>query len=79
MKHGELATYRSNVLDRLDAIRMQPGSRRIAKACLHKSELLADMFMWLDAALRRVLAHAGQASGAVARCSKVRAVTPEPN
>ena len=76
MKHDELTTYRSNALDRLDAIRMHPGGRRIAKACLRKSELLAEMFMWLDTELRRVLAFAGQACGAVARSSKVRAVTP---
>jgi hypothetical protein len=81
MKLGELPTYSSNALDRLDAIRMHPGGRRIAKTCLRKSELLALMFMRLDrldTQLHRVLAYAGRAFGAVARC-KVRAETLEPN
>ena len=79
MKHHELATSSPNTLDRLDGIRTHPVGRRRAKAGVRQSELLADLFVWLDAELRRVLAFAGQAFGALARCSKVCALTPEPN
>jgi hypothetical protein len=79
MKHIELPTSRPNTLDQLDGIRIYPAGRRMANACLRESELLADVSMWLDTEPRRILAYAGRAFGAVARCSKVRAETLEPN
>jgi hypothetical protein len=79
MKHYELTTNSSNTLGRLDEIRMHARGRRIAKACSRKSEPLADMFMWLGAELRCVLAFAGLAFGALICRSKVRAVALEAN
>jgi hypothetical protein len=79
MKSIEPAPNRLNTLDQLRQIRMGPNERRLAKAYLRQAELLADMFMWVDAELQRRLGFAGHGIGALARRSKVRALTPEPN
>ena len=79
MKPYEPATNRLNTLDRLDQIRMSASDRRMAKAYLRQAELLADMLMWVDAGLRRVLGFAGHGIGALARRSRMRDVTPELN
>ena len=43
MKPYEPVTDRLSTLNQLDQIRMSPGARRTAKACLRQAELLADM------------------------------------
>lgn len=77
MNPYEQATTSVNTLDQLDQIRMSPGERRMARAYLLQSELLADMLMRAEAELRAAFGYAGRGIGAFVRRGKVPAARAE--
>jgi len=79
MKPYEPVTDRLSTLNQLDQIRMSPGARRTAKACLRQAELLADMLMRVDAELRHAIGFAARGIAAFARRSRRPVARPQPN
>ena len=79
MKPKEQLRNSVNTLDQLEQIRMSPGERRMARAYLLQSELLADMLMRADAKLRAAFGYAGRGIGAFVRRGKVPAARAELN
>jgi hypothetical protein len=76
MKPYEPATNVLSTADRLDQVCMSPHARRIAKTSLLQAELLADMLMCAYAELSHLFRFVSSGISAIARGSKVSAVTP---
>lgn len=66
-----------NTLEQLDQIRMSPGERRMARAYLRQSELLADLLLRADAELRAAFGYAGRGIAAFVRRGKAPAARAE--
>lgn len=77
MKPYQQAINSVTTLEQLDQIRMSPGGRRMARAYLRQSELLADMLMRADAELRAAFGYAGRGIAAFVRRGKVPAARAE--
>jgi hypothetical protein len=77
MKPYAEVTNSLSTLDCLDQIRMSPSERLMARACLRKAELLADILLEVGADLRYLFGFVGCGFGAFARRRKASAVPPE--
>jgi len=79
MNTYEQAKRSLGTADSLDQIRMSPAELRQARASLRQGELLAELLMRANAALRQVIGRMGRGIGVLARRSKLPAVRSDPN